>query len=68
MDWFDRITQSNLFKTSEGLLGNVLNFGSYLIGLFMQNPLWFLGGLLILRASQKGVKFNLKDLFKFDLD
>jgi hypothetical protein len=68
MEWLKTITESNLFKTSEGVAGNILNFVNYLISLFMKNPLWFLGGLVILRASQKGVKFNLKDLFKFDLD
>lgn len=68
MNFFDRLKQSPLFAQSEGLLGGLLTLGQYLIGLFMANPLWFLGGLVLLRASQKGVKFSLKDLFKFDLD
>lgn len=62
------LTSSNLVKTGTSLAENFLAFLSYLIGLFIKNPLYFLGGLVLLRASQKGVKFNLKDLFKFDLD
>lgn len=68
MNFLEGLRQSNLFKTGTGLAENILSFINYLIGLFIQNPLYFLGGLVLLRASQKGVKFNLKDLFKFDLD
>lgn len=67
-NFLNSFTQSETFKGGTGLLNSLLGFGQYLIGLFMSNPLWFLGGLVLLRASQKGVKFNLKDLFKFDLD
>lgn len=68
MNFLQSLSQSNLLKTGTTLAENVLSFLSYLISLFVKNPLYFLGGLVLLRASQKGVKFNLKDLFKFNLD
>ena len=54
----------NLLKGGTNLLSSVFGLGQYLINLFMGNPLWFLGGLLILRASQKGAGFNLGKLLK----
>ncbi len=68
MGIIESLTGSKVFATGTTLADNILSFISYLIGLFIKNPLYFLGGLVLLRASQKGVKFNLKDLFKFDLD
>lgn len=64
---FKDFFKSDLFTGAETLGVKVMNFIGYLLGLFMQNPLWFLGGLVLLRVSRKGFKFNLKDLLNLKL-
>jgi len=67
MEFLNNLFQREIFKTAEGLGTNILNFISYLLGLFTKNPLYFLGGLVLLRVSQKGFKFKLSDLLNFKL-
>lgn len=67
MEWLGNLFNSDVFKGGTNLVTGVMNFLQYLMGLFMKNPLWFLGGLVLLRVSKKGFKFNLKDLFNVKL-
>ena len=57
----------DLVKGGANLTNSLFGLGQYLISLFMNNPLWFLGGLVLLRVSQKGFKLNLSDLFGIKL-
>lgn len=68
MNFLQGLTDTGIFKSGATLTENVLNFFSYLISLFIQNPLYFLGGLVLLRISQQGVDFRLKDFLKLDID
>lgn len=62
-----KLLENDIVKTGTNLGVSIMNFIQYLLGLFMSNPLWFLGGLVLLRVSQKGFKLNLKDLFGIKL-
>jgi len=50
-----------------GVYETLMALFSFIANLFIKNPLYFLGGLVLLRVSQKGVKLKLSDLLDFKL-
>ena len=67
MKWLQDLLGGQLFSTGNSVAVGFLNVIQYLFRLFTSNPLVFLGGLILLRVSQKGFKFKLSDIFDVKL-